>query len=725
MAKPLMHANPLWDHLRQHFADRLVVVLSADDLRQTEAQISRELSWERTAQDAAWELAYNPKIDVLLDSAHVIITFQNAGAVLISRPQQAGALPDCHLFFDPKQTEGSWEQGYPGKMVGYHCCFVAGLARQFLRGEPDLFSGIQSGLSAMRSLHQGGYDAKPDGGALNHLDFPVPRVLADLDKPSHTFAQIPIEFPTQLLHEQSHGSQPAFAPGYWTILESRYTDRLDEIARAVVLQGPEVTLKDVPIGQFNNLLTVDRHEIESFRAIRALIKEYCAARRVERPVSIAVFGPPGSGKSFGVKQVAKSLKLPDVKIEEVTFNLSQMNSPDELTGAFHQIRDKALKGIVPLVFWDEFDSMLGGQKLGWLRYFLAPMQDGEFSEGQLRHPIGRAIFVFAGGTCATMQEFEGRGSQEFRDAKGPDFVSRLRGYVNILGANPAPKGERSDSYYILRRAILLRSILSMAAPHLFTNRDGTGRLCVDRGVLEAMLKVRVFKHGARSVEAIINMSSLAGKAAFERSSLPAEAQLELHVDAQNFFSILQRADFEEGRLEALARATHAVYCAGLRARGEQTASLVDYDQLPEDLKESNRSSAHDILRKLDVCGYEPVHARSNQIPLDFPGETLDRLAEEEHNRWMREKLRLGRTPPWRYGETRSDALGTHPCLLPWREYSPEERARIFTPEEWARIGTRLLPEDERQKDYDLVRGIPQILACAGYAVVKARSREQA
>ena len=39
-------------------------------------------------------------------------------------------------------------------------------------------------------------------------------------------------------------------------------------------------------------------------------------------------------------------------------------------------------------------------------YFLAPMQDGEFQEGQLIHNIGKSIFVFAGGTCSCMEEFE-------------------------------------------------------------------------------------------------------------------------------------------------------------------------------------------------------------------------------------------------------------------------------------------------------------------------------
>ncbi len=64
-------------------------------------------------------------------------------------------------------------------------------------------------------------------------------------------------------------------------------------------------MQDVPWGQFGNLLTVDRQEIESYRSIRNLVAEYAGNKQVARPLSIAVFGTPGSGKSFGVTEMAK------------------------------------------------------------------------------------------------------------------------------------------------------------------------------------------------------------------------------------------------------------------------------------------------------------------------------------------------------------------------------------------------------------------------------------
>ena len=90
-----------------------------------------------------------------------------------------------------------------------------------------------------------------------------------------------------------------------------------------------------------------------------------------------------------------------------------------------------------------------------------------------------------------------------RGAKLPDFTSRLKGYVDVLGPNQRrdESGEAvaGDKYYILRRAILLRGMLQRDAAHVITK----GELKIDSGVLRAMLETRVYKHGARSMESVI------------------------------------------------------------------------------------------------------------------------------------------------------------------------------------------------------------------------------
>ena len=58
--------------------------------------------------------------------------------------------------------------------------------------------------------------------------------------------------------------------------------------------------------------------------------------------------------------------------------------------------------------------------------------------------------------------------------------------------------------------------------------------------------------------------------------------------------------------------------------------------------------------------------------------------------------------------------------MPWRKLTREERAQLSSVES-AAIGPDELPDGEKEKDRILVRGIPKILAQAGYTVVKIRN----
>lgn len=716
MAKPLAQGE-LWAHLLERHAARLLVVVTINDLRRMEVQIGRQLSWEQTAQDLAWELVYNPLVNSLSRCAHVLVTFETAGAMLVSRqePERPGAelpFPRCRLFFDPEGVEGSWQGLLRGGMVGYNTCLAAALARQLLLPAPDLERGVQAGLATVRWLHRRGYgrpDTRADAAALR---FPAVETAARLAADAAEFAVVTVENPARLL---AAAPRPAATGRFWSILEERYTGRLEELAETIAREGAEEALSEVPLGRFGKLLTVDRREIESFRSVAALIGEYCAQAEAGAPLSIAVFGAPGSGKSFAVTEVAESV-LPG-KVKRLTFNLSQFGHPEELLGAFHQVRDEALAGGIPLVFWDEFDTALEGVALGWLRHFLAPMQDGRFQHGEVTHPIGRSIFVFAGGTSERLDSF-GAGVADFVALKGPDFVSRLKGYVDILGPNrrrTAAGVEAGDPHFLLRRAILLRSLLQRQHRGLFQQENGREVLQIDSGVLRAFLQTRVYRHGARSLEAIVRMSLLHGKTRYERSSLPAEAQLELHVDARDFLALVRKMEFTGAALERLAAAAHEVFRQGLRARGE-TAPLahLDYQQLPAHEQEQNRAFVRDIAGKLAAIGYVMLPVRGEAVPFDFPQGDLDLLAEMEHDRWMKLKIAAG----WRWGAERDNVRQLHPALILWRPLGDEERARRFTAEELAAIGPGEIPESEKHKDRDLVRGIPAILARSGFAVVK-------
>ena len=521
-ARPVVR-GALWEHLTRHFAERLIVIMAVEDLRDSEVQISNQLSWERTAQDLFWELTYNPRVNGASSCAHTVVSFGTSGAFLLSRrtePHETIEDNDLaslsgRLFFDPEVRESGWEGDRPGNMLGNTTVLTAAIVRQLMirPGAPDISKGIQTGIAGMRRLFRDGFGKYSPLSAEVQIDFPLRAVAAELAAEPNALANASIQDPARKLKGTNTRTQTQIAEGYWTILEDSHRQSLNALAEQIVVFGLKKSLNGVPIGSYGALQTVDRREIEALNSIQNLIGEYCG-QPPTRPLSIAVFGPPGSGKSFGVEQVAKSVRPGRIEIR--TFNLSQFAGPEDLLGALHQVRDISLRGKLPLVFWDEFDTTLHQSRLGWLRFFLSPMQDGNFQEGQVTHPIGSCIFVFAGGTSHHFAGFGATlGKEEFKAVKGPDFVSRLKGFLNVLGPNCQSTADGHDPYFIIRRAILLRSIFERNSKQLFQQEHGTSRLAIDSGLLRAFLRIGEYRHGARSIESIIAMSSLAARSCFE------------------------------------------------------------------------------------------------------------------------------------------------------------------------------------------------------------------
>ena len=502
--------SPLLARLLERWADRLSVILPISELRRTGAPIGYPLSWERTAE----EVDAAVRSHQLGGAARVVVQLELSGALVIER---GGGTT---LVFDPSVPEGAWMAERRGLMPAYPLCYATALALPLARDEDfNAVEAVRRAVQATRVLLDEGLgDGKASATA---LDYPMAAVAQALtEDPADIHAT---------LHPRPDGSTSIIA-------ETIDAGAMVKAAMQLALGGPESLPPGVPVEKVGNWSSVDRREIETLRGVGHVIDEYVNLYRagglVPRPLSVAVFGPPGAGKSFAVKETIGQKVAGGVKTLE--FNLSQFTGDHELAPAFHQVRDAVLEQHLPLVFWDEFDTPLDGRELGWLRHFLAPMQDGKFRENGAFHPLGPAIFVFAGGTASSFAEFGAvRDEQGEKGAKKPDFISRLRGFVDILGPN---KSNPDDAAVVLRRALLLRSLLLRKEPQLVA-RGGGPTLRIEPAVLRAFLLVDRYRHGARSMEAIIDMSQLSGTLSFERSSLPAPHLLEIHVDAREFLGL--------------------------------------------------------------------------------------------------------------------------------------------------------------------------------------------
>ena len=318
-------------------------------------------------------------------------------------------------------------------------------------------------------------------------------------------------------------------PDRSSLAESEISERRFVKAEELVTKSDEAQM--MPVVRIGDLELIDRFEVQDYLFINGLLQDYAEDRSRTKPLSIGVFGQPGTGKSFGVGELVKAMSAEGrlYAQDPLKFNLSQFRSLEDLMAAFQHVRDASLRGSVPLVFFDEFDGALHGDVFGWLKYFLAPMEDGEFSEGRALFHFGRCVFVFAGGINHTFSEFNERvRNPEFVLAKGPDFISRLRGVLNIRRINRPDSNELDDGVYLQRRALVLRGVLRQTL-----GKEGS----VTSGVARAFIRVSQFKHGVRSLKAIVNMSRSRRGEPLSVGQLPPIDQLAMHVDAREFLGL--------------------------------------------------------------------------------------------------------------------------------------------------------------------------------------------
>ncbi len=392
--------------------------------------------------------------------------------------------------------------------------------------------------------------------------------------------------------------------------------------------------------------------------------------------------------------------------ELLVFNLSQFNGPDDLIGALHQVRDKVLMNKTPLVFWDEFDS----KNYFWLQYLLAPMQDGAFQEGQITHPVGKCIFVFAGGTSYNMSAF-GRFNntesvKDFALKKGPDFISRLNGYINILGPNRRQlynedykneedkwKDDPADICFPIRRALFIINLLRL--------KDSDYPLKMDWGLLNALIKVDRYKHGSRSLANLLSdIRQNSPDNQLLRSWLPSKPTLDLYFkDTDNFLSCLVREDDYHEMIWEVAPLIHSFWMGKINDPVNQYS--VEYSHLPVFIKESNVMAAKRIPEVLKAGGFKITDINSPDKIEDAEylaainknnKAVLEKMSEKEHELWMEFYIENG----WEHAKIRNDYDKKHDCLVRYDQ----------------------LPEDQKIKDRDFVINFPEIVRKAGFAIAR-------
>jgi len=94
------------------------------------------------------------------------------------------------------------------------------------------------------------------------------------------------------------------------------------------------------------------------------------------------------------------------------------------------------------------------------------------------------------------------------------------------------------------------------------------------------------------------------------------------------------------------------------AKEAEDKSMRDWNEITEDLRESNRQQAAHISIKLRALGLT-----SEQGAAGFDAKQIETLSEAEHRRWMAER----RTANWSYGTKKDETRRENPNLVDWKD----------------------------------------------------------
>jgi hypothetical protein len=220
----------------------------------------------------------------------------------------------------------------------------------------------------------------------------------------------------------------------------------------------------------------------------------------------------------------------------------------------------------------------------------------------------------------------------------------------------------------------------------------------DSNALNAALTLRQ-RVRALEIPIVVRMTHEAGLATLLRG----EKDKPVSFAGLHAFGLLDRTCTPElisrCTYEIIARAKHEVYLRNERKLGytpETKPAMVPWEELEETYRKSSMSAAERIPVKLEAIGCDIAVTTDWDAPLfEFSPEEVELMAKMEHEGWVEERLR----DEWRYDPTiRDNEKKIHPSLVPWDELS----------------------EEDKDRDRNQVRGIPEYLARAGFRVYRLK-----
>ncbi len=239
-----------------------------------------------------------------------------------------------------------------------------------------------------------------------------------------------------------------------------------------------------------NYVTLDWKHRTDIISLRNRIRAYADDVSRTRPLNILMQADPGSGKSHFIKCLARSGALRS-SVGAVTFNMSGMQSVEDLVQPLEAVRNLKVIDKTPILFLDEFDSSDANYAL-----LLPLLWDGELHVGHRDLKTGKIVFILAGSgqhINETMKAAKAMQKIAAPSTKLTDLLSRINGgefSIPDLDEISGDRDRRTDKVCI--------------AAALLTRRYGESLLTVPWAFLH-FVGVTKFRYGIRSLTHLIEL----------------------------------------------------------------------------------------------------------------------------------------------------------------------------------------------------------------------------
>jgi RyR domain len=240
--------------------------------------------------------------------------------------------------------------------------------------------------------------------------------------------------------------------------------------------------------------------------------------------------------------------------------------------------------------------------------------------------------------------------------------------------------------------------------------ERTMERAISPGLIRAFLRVKEYVHGARSLEAVVRMSTLSD-GYLGPNGLPAKPLRQLHV-SQDFMKLIEPGEVATPMIEALAETLHDAWCQEHEKQDwrygpqldEETREhplMLPFVHLPEPEKERNRLSARVTHAKLLEVGFRIVQQSNDKgdnrngqgyVSEQEYNEHLPKLREIEHDIWLRNHLLKG----YDWAVRTNEDLLLHRNVTVFEKVSQEDQV-------YDDVIARSIYEGLERKGYALVR----------------------